>query len=302
MLCDRHDEFGPPEVLRAEELPHPDPGPGQARIAVAAAGVHLLDTFLRAGRHRRAGARAHAAAIPARGGRGRSDAVGKGTARPGSGSALEPRTSALAGAGYATLAVVGEEARPPVPTGSRPRPPSRCSARAARRSPSSSSPSPARATSCSSSPQRAASGTLLVQLGKEADAVVVGAAGGPEKVAFVAGSVADVAVDYDAPGWDGTACARRSAAATSTWSSTASAGEGPRRGGAPRRRRHAHPARVVGGHAEPSSPRRTDPFVRSLDVIRRRSPEVGRDPQRMRAYARTALELGAGGRLVPAPA
>ena len=43
-------EFGPPENLRYEEVPDPEPGGGQVRIAVEAAGVHLIDTSIRAGR------------------------------------------------------------------------------------------------------------------------------------------------------------------------------------------------------------------------------------------------------------
>src|SRR4051812_7232479 len=42
--------FGPAANLRYEEVDDPRPGPGQARIAVAASGVHLIDTALRAGR------------------------------------------------------------------------------------------------------------------------------------------------------------------------------------------------------------------------------------------------------------
>ena len=42
--------FGPAENLRYEQVEDPRPGPGQARIAVAAAGVHLIDTALREGR------------------------------------------------------------------------------------------------------------------------------------------------------------------------------------------------------------------------------------------------------------
>ena len=42
--------FGPPANLSYEQVDDPRPGPGQARIAVAAAGVHLIDTALRAGR------------------------------------------------------------------------------------------------------------------------------------------------------------------------------------------------------------------------------------------------------------
>ena len=35
-------EFGPPENLRYEQVDDPEPAPGQVRIAVAAAGVHLI--------------------------------------------------------------------------------------------------------------------------------------------------------------------------------------------------------------------------------------------------------------------
>ncbi|MFE2976753.1 zinc-binding dehydrogenase [Streptomyces sp. NPDC059258] len=41
--------FGPAENLVYEKAEDPVPGPGQVRIAVAAAGVHLLDTVLREG-------------------------------------------------------------------------------------------------------------------------------------------------------------------------------------------------------------------------------------------------------------
>jgi NADPH:quinone reductase and related Zn-dependent oxidoreductases len=49
MLAIRQHEFGPADVLRLEEVPDPEPGPGEIRIAVEAAGVHLLDTAIRAG-------------------------------------------------------------------------------------------------------------------------------------------------------------------------------------------------------------------------------------------------------------
>ncbi|MZE69015.1 oxidoreductase, partial [Streptomyces sp. SID5789] len=38
--------FGPAENLVLDEVEDPRPGPGQVRIAVRAAGVHLLDTAL----------------------------------------------------------------------------------------------------------------------------------------------------------------------------------------------------------------------------------------------------------------
>lgn len=43
------DEFGGPEVLRLEDLPVPDPGPGEVRVAVRAAALNHLDIFVRRG-------------------------------------------------------------------------------------------------------------------------------------------------------------------------------------------------------------------------------------------------------------
>ncbi len=42
-------EFGDPEVLKLEERPAPIPGPGQALVKVAAAGVNFIDIYQRAG-------------------------------------------------------------------------------------------------------------------------------------------------------------------------------------------------------------------------------------------------------------
>jgi NADPH:quinone reductase-like Zn-dependent oxidoreductase len=43
------DRFGPPEVLHIAELPDPEPGPGQLRVRVHAAGVQPFDTLVRRG-------------------------------------------------------------------------------------------------------------------------------------------------------------------------------------------------------------------------------------------------------------
>ena len=40
---------GPPEVLRVEERPTPDPGGGEVRIRVEAAGLNFADVLARAG-------------------------------------------------------------------------------------------------------------------------------------------------------------------------------------------------------------------------------------------------------------
>lgn len=46
-------EFGGPDVMRLEELPPPDPGPGQVTIRVRAAGVNPVDTYIRSGTYAR---------------------------------------------------------------------------------------------------------------------------------------------------------------------------------------------------------------------------------------------------------
>ncbi len=42
-------EFGGPEVLRYEEVALPQPGPGQARVKIAAIGLNYIDTYHRTG-------------------------------------------------------------------------------------------------------------------------------------------------------------------------------------------------------------------------------------------------------------
>src|SRR5689334_23364987 len=46
----RQHEFGPPSVLVYEEVPDPSPHDDHVVIEVEAAGVHLIDTSIRAGR------------------------------------------------------------------------------------------------------------------------------------------------------------------------------------------------------------------------------------------------------------
>jgi NADPH2:quinone reductase len=42
-------DFGEPDVLRLEDVPDPEPGDGEVRVLVRAAGVHVVDTNLRRG-------------------------------------------------------------------------------------------------------------------------------------------------------------------------------------------------------------------------------------------------------------
>src|SRR5205814_7831346 len=46
-------EFGEPKVLRLEEVPTPQPGPGQLLVRMHAIGVNPVETYIRAGTYAR---------------------------------------------------------------------------------------------------------------------------------------------------------------------------------------------------------------------------------------------------------
>ena len=49
MKAVRFHEFGGPEVLRYEDIPEPEPGPGEAVLRLGACGVNFIDTYQRTG-------------------------------------------------------------------------------------------------------------------------------------------------------------------------------------------------------------------------------------------------------------
>src|SRR5215210_569536 len=51
MKAIRIHEFGGPEVLSYEDVEIPEPGPGQARVKLAASGVNFIDVYQRTGRY-----------------------------------------------------------------------------------------------------------------------------------------------------------------------------------------------------------------------------------------------------------
>ena len=96
--------FGPPENLRYERVDDPEPGPGQVRIAVAVAGVHLIDTAIRAGRRMGPMPLPELPEIPGREVAGSVDALGPGVDAAWLGRRVVAHLGPASG-GYAELAV-----------------------------------------------------------------------------------------------------------------------------------------------------------------------------------------------------
>ncbi|MGC5040234.1 zinc-binding dehydrogenase [Streptomyces sp. DT190] len=195
--------FGPAENLTLEKVEDPRPGPGQVRVAVRAAGVHLLDAALREGMP--GGPANEPASLPTVPGRevaGVVESLGAGTDPGWLGKRVVAHLGFVPG-GYAELAVTDAarlheipenldfaEAVAMIGTGRT----VMGIVQFAELGPDSVAVVPAAAGGI---------GTLLVQYAGNAGATVVGLAGGPEKVARVRAGGADLAVDYTDPDWPG---------------------------------------------------------------------------------------------------
>ncbi|MEU9626252.1 zinc-binding dehydrogenase [Streptomyces luteogriseus] len=193
--------FGPAENLTYEQVEDPRPGPGQVRIAVRAAGVHLLDAALREGMP--GGPANEPATLPTVPGRevaGVVESLGDGVPARWLGKRVVAHLGFVPG-GYAELAVTEVERLHEIPgdldfaeavamigTGRT----AMGIVQFAELGPDSVVIVPAAAGGI---------GTLLVQYAKNAGATVVGLAGGPEKTARVQEGGADLAVDYKDPAW-----------------------------------------------------------------------------------------------------
>ncbi|HEX5568549.1 MAG TPA: zinc-binding dehydrogenase [Streptomyces sp.] len=196
--------FGPAENLRHERVPDPEPGPGQVRVAVTTAGVHLVDTALREGRQLGpVPVPTELPVIPGREVAGRVDALGEGVDRTWLGRRVVAHLGMVPGGGYAELAVVDTERLHPLPnelsedhaialigTG-----------RTALGVLRFTGLSPADTVLVLAA--AGGVGSLLVQYARHRGATVVGAAGGPAKVRAVRELGADLAVDYTEAGWAG---------------------------------------------------------------------------------------------------
>ena len=54
MRAVRVQQYGGPDVMHVEDLPVPEPGPGEARVKIAAAGVNFIDIYKRSGQYKSA--------------------------------------------------------------------------------------------------------------------------------------------------------------------------------------------------------------------------------------------------------
>ncbi|MEV0324513.1 zinc-binding dehydrogenase [Streptomyces sp. NPDC050658] len=193
-------EFGPAENLTYETVPDPVAGPGQVRISVRAAGVHFVETVLRAGE---AGDMAPPAPeLPSVFGgevAGVVDAVGPGVDPEWLGrDVVTPRSEP---GGYAELAVADVARLHEVPDG--------LGFEAAVTMVMTGATTMglldvARLTADDVVLVTSAAGgvgRLVVQYASELGAVVIGAAGGADKVEAVRELGADLAVDYNQSGW-----------------------------------------------------------------------------------------------------
>ena len=186
MRAIRLHEFGPPANLVWEEVPDPEPGPGQVRIAVTVAGLHFIDTAIRAGRRMGPMPPLDLPQVPGREVAGTVDALGPGVDAAWLGRRVVAHLGPASG-GYAELAVRDVGAVHPldgvpdavavamIGTGR---------------------------TAMGILDVAAAGGlgALFVQAARAAGASVVGAAGGPAKAAQVR-ELGARAVDYTKPDW-----------------------------------------------------------------------------------------------------
>jgi NADPH2:quinone reductase len=201
MYAVRLHEFGPAENLEYGEVPDPVPGPGQVRIAVEAAGVHLLDTILRAGT---AGGGPVAPpvlpTIPGREVAGAVDAVGPGVDESWVGKRVVVHLGPVPG-GYAELAVAKVESLHEIPDhlGG----PTAVATIGTGRTAAGILEQAALTADDVVLITAAAGGmgSLFVQAARNAGALVVGLAGGPEKVKQAQELGAQVAINYKATAW-----------------------------------------------------------------------------------------------------
>ncbi|MFB8278299.1 zinc-binding dehydrogenase [Nocardia colli] len=190
--------FGPAENLRYETVPDPAPGPGQVRIAVKAAGVHLIETAMRAGLP----IGPPLPELPAIFGgevAGIIDSVGPEVDPSWIGVAVV--TSRSISGGYAELSVAELPVLHRIPEGLDYATAVAMIVTGTTTVEVLDIANPTAADVILVNSAAGGIGRLIVQHARTIGARVIGAAGGPAKVAAVDTLGADLAVDYNEPGW-----------------------------------------------------------------------------------------------------
>ncbi|GAB0104316.1 zinc-binding dehydrogenase [Nocardia sp. JMUB6875] len=200
MRAIRLHEFGPAENLRYESIADPEPGAGQVRIAVEAAGVHLLDTSLRQGIAGGPMPLPQLPTVPGREVAGTVDQVGSGVDPSWVGRRVVAHIGQVPG-GYAELVVTEAERLHEIPEGL-----DAASAVAmigtGRTALGILGFADISEDTVAIVPSAAGGiGTLLVQYLAAARATVIGLAGGKAKADQVFENGADLALDYLDPSW-----------------------------------------------------------------------------------------------------
>jgi NADPH2:quinone reductase len=191
--------FGPPEVLVMEEVPDPVAGPGQVLVEVAAVSVVFIDTQIRAGNPPMPALRPELPVIPGNGVGGVVVDVGEGVDRARIGTRVVTTTGGRGG--YAELVAVDAGELVPIPDGLEV---ANATGLLADGRTAIGLTRTARVSAGEWVLVEAAGGgvgSLLVQLGRNAGAHVVGAASTPEKLRVAAEAGAEVTVDYSDTDW-----------------------------------------------------------------------------------------------------
>ncbi|MFF5772170.1 zinc-binding dehydrogenase [Streptomyces californicus] len=201
MRAIRQYTFGSADTLRLEQVERPEPGPGEVLIRVGAAGVHLMDTALRAGSDLGLPL-PHLPMTPGREAAGIVETIGTGV----DASWLGRRVVAYLGhersGGYAEFALADAAALHALPASLTA---SDAVAMIGTGRTALGILDQAELTARDVVVVTAAAGgmgLLIVQAARRAGAVVVALAGGPRKVERVLTEGADAAVDYLAGGWE----------------------------------------------------------------------------------------------------
>jgi NADPH2:quinone reductase len=292
----RQYEFGGPEQLRYEEVPDLRPGEGQVRIAVEAAGVHLVDTTIRQGLAGGAFATAQLPMTPGREVAGIVDHVGPDVDEAWLGRRVVAHLG-MASGGYAEQAIASAGSLHVIPDGLTPEGAVAMigTGRTAVAVLEVAALTPEDVVVVTSA--AGGLGSLLVQAARHIGAFTAGLAGGASKVEQVRRLGADVAVDYSADGWPD----RLRDQLADRAPTVALDGVGGKAGSvafellAPRGRT------VLFGYSsgEPTVFSSTDIIGRSLTVTAAIGPRLINRPGGLRPLETEALARAASGELVP---